>query len=235
MEYNPPLSTSVWTFTRTASISRWPRPARTGKCATGHRRRRRRGGQQGAAPAGEPGERLHVVYEAGPCGFVLQRHLAALGYACEVVAPSLIAQALGRPRQDRPARRHDAGPPGARGRAHRGARARRGATRRCATWCAPARTPCASSATPPPAQGAAAAQRHRLQRAHLLDGGAPALAGQPDAAARRRSRSPSRSTCTPSRRPSARIARLEQALRDALPQWPLAPVVPRCRRCAACS
>jgi hypothetical protein len=34
------------------------------------------------------GERLHVVYEAGPCGFVLQRHLAALGYDCEVVAPS---------------------------------------------------------------------------------------------------------------------------------------------------
>lgn len=34
------------------------------------------------------GERLHVVYEAGPCGFVLQRHFAALGYDCEVVAPS---------------------------------------------------------------------------------------------------------------------------------------------------
>jgi transposase len=26
------------------------------------------------------GHCLHVVYEAGPCGFVLQRHLAALGY-----------------------------------------------------------------------------------------------------------------------------------------------------------
>ena len=34
------------------------------------------------------GERLHIVYEAGPCGFALQRHLAALGYDCEVVAPS---------------------------------------------------------------------------------------------------------------------------------------------------
>jgi transposase len=34
------------------------------------------------------GERLHIVYEAGPCGFVLQRHLAALGYDCVVVAPS---------------------------------------------------------------------------------------------------------------------------------------------------
>ena len=34
------------------------------------------------------GHRLHIVYEAGPCGFALQRHLAALGYDCEVVAPS---------------------------------------------------------------------------------------------------------------------------------------------------
>ena len=25
------------------------------------------------------GNRLHIVYEAGPCGFVLQRHFTALG------------------------------------------------------------------------------------------------------------------------------------------------------------
>src|SRR5450631_4529131 len=36
------------------------------------------------------GHRLHVVYEAGPCGFVIWRHLTALGTECEVVAPSLI-------------------------------------------------------------------------------------------------------------------------------------------------
>jgi transposase len=41
------------------------------------------------------GERLHVVYEAGPCGFMLQRHLAALGYACEVVAPSRTPRSSG--------------------------------------------------------------------------------------------------------------------------------------------
>ena len=41
------------------------------------------------------GDRLHVVYEAGPCGFVLQRHLAALGWQCEVIAPSSIAKAPG--------------------------------------------------------------------------------------------------------------------------------------------
>jgi transposase len=41
------------------------------------------------------GHRLHVVYEAGPCGFVLQRHLAALGYHCEVVAPSSIPKRSG--------------------------------------------------------------------------------------------------------------------------------------------
>ena len=41
------------------------------------------------------GARPHIVYEAGPCGFVLQRHLAALGYACEVVAPSSIPKRSG--------------------------------------------------------------------------------------------------------------------------------------------
>jgi transposase len=41
------------------------------------------------------GHQLHVVYEAGPCGFVLQRHLAGLGYHCEVVAPSSIPKRSG--------------------------------------------------------------------------------------------------------------------------------------------
>jgi transposase len=33
---------------------------------------------------------LRWVYEAGPCGFVLCRHLRSKGYVCQVVAPSLI-------------------------------------------------------------------------------------------------------------------------------------------------
>ena len=33
---------------------------------------------------------LRWVYEAGPCGFVLCRHLRSKGFVCEVVAPSLI-------------------------------------------------------------------------------------------------------------------------------------------------
>jgi transposase len=41
------------------------------------------------------GRRLHIVYEAGPCGFVLARHFAALGWACDVVAPSAIPRAPG--------------------------------------------------------------------------------------------------------------------------------------------
>lgn len=36
-----------------------------------------------------------VRYEAGPCGFVLQRHFAALGWHCEVVAPSSIPRPPG--------------------------------------------------------------------------------------------------------------------------------------------
>lgn len=71
------------------------------------------------------GHCVHVVYEAGPCGFVLQRHLAALGYHCEVVCALIDPQALGRPGEDRSARCVDACAPGARGRTQCRARARR--------------------------------------------------------------------------------------------------------------
>jgi len=38
---------------------------------------------------------LHFVYEAGPCGFVIQRRLQQLGEDCIVVAPSLIPRRSG--------------------------------------------------------------------------------------------------------------------------------------------
>jgi transposase len=41
------------------------------------------------------GHQLHIVYEAGPCGFALARHFAALGWRCDVVAPSSIPRASG--------------------------------------------------------------------------------------------------------------------------------------------
>lgn len=41
------------------------------------------------------GHRLHVVYEAGPCGFVIARHLASQGIDCVVVAPSSIPKRSG--------------------------------------------------------------------------------------------------------------------------------------------
>lgn len=44
---------------------------------------------------GYPDKELHVCYEAGPCGFVLARHLRAKGIACTVVAPSLTPKAKG--------------------------------------------------------------------------------------------------------------------------------------------
>lgn len=46
------------------------------------------------AKVGAPGQ-LHVVYEAGPTGFGLQRALAAKGYVCEVIAPSLMPRRPG--------------------------------------------------------------------------------------------------------------------------------------------
>jgi transposase len=38
---------------------------------------------------------LNFVYEAGPCGYALQRHLAKKGLACSVVAPSMIPKRPG--------------------------------------------------------------------------------------------------------------------------------------------
>jgi transposase len=41
------------------------------------------------------GRHLHACYEAGPCGYNVQRHLARLGHRCDVVAPSLIPRKAG--------------------------------------------------------------------------------------------------------------------------------------------
>jgi transposase len=38
----------------------------------------------------QPGVELRFVYEAGPCGFVIARHLKSKGILCDVVSPSLI-------------------------------------------------------------------------------------------------------------------------------------------------
>jgi transposase len=38
---------------------------------------------------------LRVCYEAGPCGYGLQRQITALGHDCTVVAPSLVPRKPG--------------------------------------------------------------------------------------------------------------------------------------------
>jgi transposase len=38
----------------------------------------------------KPDRELRFVYEAGPCGYVIYRHLTKRGYHCQVIAPSLI-------------------------------------------------------------------------------------------------------------------------------------------------
>ena len=44
---------------------------------------------------GRDGARLHFCYEAGPCGYGIQRQLSARGHDCVVVAPSLIPRRAG--------------------------------------------------------------------------------------------------------------------------------------------
>jgi transposase len=41
------------------------------------------------------GKPVRFCYEAGPCGYGIQRWLTALGHDCEVVAPSLIPRRPG--------------------------------------------------------------------------------------------------------------------------------------------
>ena len=38
----------------------------------------------------KPGVELRFVYEAGPCGYVICRHLVKRGFQCIVVSPSLV-------------------------------------------------------------------------------------------------------------------------------------------------
>lgn len=42
-----------------------------------------------------PSATLHIVYEAGPCGFWIYRHITSLGHCCYVVSPSKIPKAPG--------------------------------------------------------------------------------------------------------------------------------------------
>ncbi len=81
---------------------------------------------------GKNGRRLSFCYEAGPCGYGLQRLLTGAGHECVAVAPSLIPIKAGdRVKMDR-ARRDDAGVT-APGCAPSGFPIWH--TRRCATWC----------------------------------------------------------------------------------------------------
>jgi len=41
------------------------------------------------------GQALHICYEAGPCGYGVQRQATKLGHRCDVVAPALIPRKIG--------------------------------------------------------------------------------------------------------------------------------------------
>ena len=170
------------------------------------------------------GCRLHVVYEAGPCGFVIWRHLSAKGIECEVVAPSSIPRRSGdRVKTDRRdammlARLSRSGDltavrvPGAGDEAVRDlARSRDDAVRECRN------------------------ARHRLKALLLRNG--IAYAGKSawtaahlrwlatlkmEHAAQQIAFQEYLHSITQA---TARIARLEQAMRDALAQWSLKPLV----------
>lgn len=170
------------------------------------------------------GHQLHVVYEAGPCGFVIWRHLTASCLTCDVVAPSSIPKRSGdRIKTDRRdammlARLSRSGDltavrvPGAADEAVRDlVRARDDAVRECRN------------------------ARHRL-KALLLRNGITYEGKSSWTAAHLRWLSRLKMQHAAQQigfqeylhsvtESSARIVRLEQALRDALPDWSLKPLV----------
>lgn len=170
------------------------------------------------------GHPLHVVYEAGPCGFVIWRHLTALGTQCEVVAPSSIPKRSGdRVKTDRRdammlARLSRSGDltavrvPGAGDEAVRDlVRAREDAVRECRN------------------------ARHRL-KALLLRNGIPYAGKTSWTAAHLRWLATLKMEHAAQQigfqeylhsitEATARIARLEQAMRETLPEWSLTPLV----------
>jgi transposase len=170
------------------------------------------------------GHPLHVVYEAGPCGFVIWRHLTAQGTDCEVVAPSSIPKRSGdRVKTDRRdammlahlSRSGDLTAvrvPGAGDEAVRDlVRAREDAVRECRN------------------------ARHRL-KALLLRNGIPYAGKTSWTAAHLRWLAALKMEHAAQQigfqeylhsitEATARITRLEQAMRDTLPEWSLKPLV----------
>ena len=170
------------------------------------------------------GHPLHIVYEAGPCGFVIWRHLTAQGLHCEVVAPSSIARPSGEriktDRRDamllaRLARSGDL----------RAVRVPDGADEAVRDL-----VPSREDAVREQRNG-----RHRLKALLLRNG--IAYAGRAAWTAAHLRWLSTLQLAHPSQQiafqeylhaiseSTARIARLEQALRDALPMWHLTPVV----------
>src|SRR5438128_1969870 len=72
-------------------------PAAMVRIAVGWRsiRYERRPVDSTASPMRVAGVGLRFCYEAGPCGYGIQRHLSAHGHECMVVAPSLIPKRAG--------------------------------------------------------------------------------------------------------------------------------------------
>ena len=170
------------------------------------------------------GHRLHIVYEAGPCGFVLQRHFTALGWRCDVVAPSSIPHPSGEriktDRRDamklaRLARSNDLAvvrvPNGADEAIRDLVRARDDAVREQRNGRHRLKALLLRNGTPYAGKCSWTAAHLRWLATIKLEHGAQQISFQEYL-----------HSITES---GARIARLEQAMRDALPDWSLRPLV----------
>ena len=77
----------MWRWPRAASAAKFKKYGRIANTAAALDRLMRK--------LGDGGVRLRFCYEAGPCGYGIQRHLSTHGHECVVVAPSLIPKRAG--------------------------------------------------------------------------------------------------------------------------------------------
>ena len=89
-------STSAWMCTKTQSRWRLPRRASGGGARAWQDREHAGGVEDSGGEAGRVhGWRVRFCYEAGPCGYGIQRQLSEAGHEGVVVAPSLIPRKPG--------------------------------------------------------------------------------------------------------------------------------------------
>ena len=172
---------------------------------------------------------LHVCYEAGPTGYGLYRHIRALGYTCDVIAPSLVPK---RPGDRVKTNRRDAvtlarlAPSG---RADRRSGCRTRSTRPFAIWCAHGTRRLRICATSASRYCPFCFVTGASSRAIGTGAGRTCVGSLGKHSTTRPSRSCLQDQVDAVADAQARLERLDRQLAELVPTWSMAPVVAACQ------